>query len=1157
METEDKNFFRNLPKCIVFCLIDLYEIMKIPKVIKYFKQFSIIKQITFFFFLILVLWSIILIKLRFNNYKEILDPPFKYKNLFYDKLIYKQLIFQKKIILNLKQINYFESLKLSSYSQELFNIYIKELNNKSFFSDNTITNSNFTDNKWNDILLLNDKVKINNESSYKYYSPNWTNKYTTYYKNISNITNITDNITEYTNLCTSTNWTDNTNLCTSTNWTDITNICNSTIWNNSRTFFTDKCSYTKITNSENSNNTRNDVNYSNCIEYTNCTNYTYCTKCTKCKDYNSNYTNFIDLFKIYYLYLPLIANLHSLHNIEIDTSYLIYYSMNKTDPDKKILSNFSVDNINVKYIQYPLSRIINQIDPLNTTSFMPYDFSIDPVPFFYNPRFDEVKQNWFHLTEYLTLEKNIEKYYSTQIIMEQSNSTFEYFRNSWMFSKIEDGERSLIMNFIIKTKLPTQKNPYNFNYNHSYETDFFSIYNQDPTYYLYTGKSEYRNTSSNYSKNYDIDTELSIINYVPLNYDTIFRYTMTNKITSLNYDNINYSLMKLNFLEDITQNFTTQSNFDQNNLFFTFLYYLNNYKIIENISKNGLINKLNSLTNLLDNNTQGIIKIFNDNSLNNNSSNNNSLNNNSSNNNSLNNISKIFCDYLNNSQNFTRYYEKLKEQNIKCFNDTNDLLSHYSETVNCYCMFLRCLNIKSKNYVKEFKKNSNKIEIDATNFFISNTCLLYFYSMKNDGKDILRFYHTNLNDNTYANNSFYVFYGFVNLTRFEGLYNQYNNSIILLIKIVGISLIFLSVLTIFIMNTIVSLSSFNLIERINLIVSLNSKKNYIIDEKQEILQSQNESYDSEFDDILSERENKIEIENVIQKKSLTIKNSNKINRKNKILKKIITFKENDNDANILIQEFNPYKHEIKGRYRSLPIKVNRKKSKFVKNLVTENFTKNENEIELFSVKNYNDLPTGKEKINDQVDLVSSNTLNLSKSKSKEDDKDELNEIDEILKKNKELFMININFQSIQTKESKKHKYFNEIFKEKIKIEEFFIKNSELIEKKYEKFFCNKFLIFEFFQLEYFDFDIENRNFLFKFEEQIIDENDTSIESKLVEKRKEFFCRINDLIINQIEEIDENSPPTTMKEHLNSVFNYYIENILIKWLWKINRKESNN
>ena len=111
----------------------------------------------------------------------------------------------------------------------------------------------------------------------------------------------------------------------------------------------------------------------------------------------------------------------------------------------------------------------------------------------------------------------------------------------------------------------------------------------------------------------------------------------------------------------------------------------------------------------------------------------------------------------------------------------------------------------------------------------------------------------------------------------------------------------------------------------------------------------------------------------------------------------------------------------------------------------------------------------------------------------------------------------------------------------------------MLKEKYNEYDYNKFILYEYFELEHYEFNIEGRNFLFKFEE--IDENssddDFDLNLLLVDKRKEFFCRINDYIQSKEHDNDVNLNENMRKE-LSSAINYYIDNILTKWLSKINK-----
>ena len=149
------------------------------------------------------------------------------------------------------------------------------------------------------------------------------------------------------------------------------------------------------------------------------------------------------------------------------------------------------------------------------------------------------------------------------------------------------------------------------------------------------------------------------------------------------------------------------------------------------------------------------------------------------------------------------------------------------------------------------------------------------------------------------------------------------------------------------------------------------------------------------------------------------------------------------------------------------------------------------------------------------------------------------------------------FEKILFKESVNHKLFDGFFKENIKLQEFLLKKTPvLLEEKYYEYFHNRQFIFEFFQIECFEFDMKYRNFLFKFDDMNNDINTFRLDSKssfgniLNEKRKEFYSRINDYILYVY--YDEGEANEYLKrDKLDSAISYYIDNILSKWIKKIN------
>jgi len=175
----------------------------------------------------------------------------------------------------------------------------------------------------------------------------------------------------------------------------------------------------------------------------------------------------------------------------------------------------------------------------------------------------------------------------------------------------------------------------------------------------------------------------------------------------------------------------------------------------------------------------------------------------------------------------------------------------------------------------------------------------------------------------------------------------------------------------------------------------------------------------------------------------------------------------------------------------------------------------------------------------------------------EEEKDELDEIIELLRNNSEHFALNFNFEKILFKESVNHKLFDGFFKENIKLQEFLLKKTPvLLEEKYYEYFHNRQFIFEFFQIECFEFDMKYRNFLFKFDDMNNEINtfrldsNSSISNILNEKRKEFYSRINDYIL--LVYYDEGEATEYLKrDKLDSAISYYIDNILSKWIKKIN------
>jgi len=175
----------------------------------------------------------------------------------------------------------------------------------------------------------------------------------------------------------------------------------------------------------------------------------------------------------------------------------------------------------------------------------------------------------------------------------------------------------------------------------------------------------------------------------------------------------------------------------------------------------------------------------------------------------------------------------------------------------------------------------------------------------------------------------------------------------------------------------------------------------------------------------------------------------------------------------------------------------------------------------------------------------------------EEEKDELDEIIELLRNNSEHFALNFNFEKILFKESVNHKLFDGFFKENIKLQEFLLKKTPvLLEEKYYEYFHNRQFIFEFFQIECFEFDMKYRNFLFKFDDMNNDINTFRLDSNssfgniLNEKRKEFYSRINDYILYVY--YDEGEANEYLKrDKLDSAISYYIDNILSKWIKKIN------
>ena len=868
-------------------------------------------------------------------------------------------------------------------------------------------------------------------------------------------------------------------------------------------------------------------------------------------------SNFSEILKLYYLYVPIMANQYDFNNINIISAYLIYYGINTSTLNRdENCNNTSIcnkSNIEPNFFQYPMNSDIPS--NYNSNNSLPYDFSIDPLSFYTNNTYNLslIEKNWFYINEKSVIQKNLTKHEGIQIILKQSdNGEITLYRSNWMFDKIKVGDYSLNLNFIIFTDLDSYSKfpPSSINNNSlKVKNSFFCVSNRYPDNDLIgDNKINYWDeTINNYINNFDIDTDLSLIQIIPDKFKTLFRYGMINKDFNKNDDKTNLSLMRLYMLQNISLYYNTSVNFINDTLIFTFMFYVNLYQHLQDgckyrKNKNfenyflGFFDK--KLNNKFTNNTYNYT--------------NETLNNNLKNNNFKNNILQIYnsakndfdcentmkenyCKYLHDSVNLSYYYLYLNDMEIDCLDDyelkylTSSINNSHYENGNCYCQFFRCLNLSDNEYVKNFKQNVSLIKFNWSNFTISNSCIVNFSSFNNSTEEInvVRLNYKNLTEKLINGNISYLFYYFSNISDNEILHSKLTDEVMVNIKTVVIVYIIILLFIIIVINLLFSHEILKIEEKINKVA--NFIETYDIDnERKESLKKINDSLVSI--DLSDEKP----IQSDGNKRKSLVFNSKNVQTK-ELFKKMKTIKEDDKEDCIYNPEiikpkfsgFNEKGHDNLNTDKNLNISINFEKSQKFDNNIKQNK----------HVKSPNFVPSVISKI---------------KNKSKRE-KDELDEIIEIIRNNKENFFMKINYESAIIHNSQKHKFFENFFKEKITFYEFFIKVEDLLKEKYNEYDYNKFILYEYFELEHYEFNIEGRNFLFKFEE--IDENssddDFDLNLLLVDKRKEFFCRINDYIQSKEHDNDVNLNENMRKE-LSSAINYYIDNILTKWLSKINK-----